>query len=262
MNRKSLISIVCAIFFGLIGVLLVNQYIKKQKEIITKPLGNMIDVVVVKKDVPAGTIISADIIGKNSIPRMYARGKTVDPSNAGTIIGRTLRVPLESKDQILWTDLIEPKDEDDDIKGSLLARRIPKNQRALTISVDNVSSISGLLRPNDHVDLLCSLREESSGEEATLTLLQNLTVIATGKNISNSNFFGNFGTVTLLVMPEEAELITFAQKRGSLSLILRNPNDIETRKDMKAVKFSNILKPETRRKIQTKRDIEIIKPGR
>ena len=256
-----MLSIGCAIIFGIIGVLLVHQYIKNKEEEISRPLGKMIDVVVVNKRVKAGTVITEDILGMRNIPQYYARGNSVAPTDVSQIIGQQLRVHLEAKDPILWTDLVETSD-DDDIKGSVIASKIPQKQRALSISVDKVSSISGLLRPNDHVDILCSLTDESSGEEATLTLLQNITILATGSNIFNNISYGSYGTVTLLVLPEEAELIVFAQKRGSLTLLLRNPGDIVTRKNMKAVKFSNIYKSETRNKIQTKRDIEIIKPGR
>jgi len=260
MNKKTLVSIGCAIVFGLIAVLLVHQYIKIKEEEISRPLGEMIDVVVVTQDVKAGSTITENILGMRTIPKYYARGNSVHPSDASRIIGQKLRIHLKAKDPILWTDLLESSD--DDVQGSLIASKIPKNQRALSISVDQVSSISGMIRPNDHVDILCSLRDESSGEEATITLLQNITIIATGSNIFHNVSSGNYGNVTLLVTSEEAEIIVFAQKRGALTLLLRNPGDINTRKDMKAVKFSDVYKNETLRKIQTKRDIEIIKPGR
>jgi pilus assembly protein CpaB len=139
-----------------------------------------------------------------------------------------------------------------------------KGERALSISVDTVSSVAGLLQPNDHVDILGTFRNQETGEEATITLLQNITLLAAGSHMSGERQTDrSFSTVTLLVTLQESELLVFAQERGRLVLILRNPEDIETQKEIPKVTFSDIMKSEYLTELQQTRDrIEIIKQGK
>jgi len=260
MNKKILITIVCSIAAGIIAVLLVNHYIKKQERAIFKGM-ELVSVLAVKKDVPAGTKLTAGVLASRKMPQKYVHGNAVDPKDANLVIGQVLNFPLKRGDPVLWTDLKEES-------GRLslgLAGTITKGERALTIPVSTTSGVAGLLKPNDHIDILCTVRSQETGEEATLTLLQNLSILATGSRLAGERTGKKtgYGTLTLLVTLEEAELLVFAQKKGELVALLRNPEDIETHKDIPKVTFSNILKSEYRKKIQTKRDqIEIIKQGR
>jgi pilus assembly protein CpaB len=111
--------------------------------------------------------------------------------------------------------------------------------------VDSISGVSGLLTPGDRVDLLgtfpVSSKEElipdaSGGGSVgyvTMTLLQNVTLLAVGQQLSSVSAQqdgrrNNYSTVTLSVTVDEAELLTIAQTRGKLMLLLRNREDIKT----------------------------------
>ena len=110
--------------------------------------------------------------------------------------------------------------------------------------VDAISGVSGLLRPGDRVDLLGTfpvtqedqLIPGSDGEKSvgyvTMTLLQNVTLLAVGKQLSDinsqSNGRGGYSTVTASLTIKEAELLTIAQTRGKLTLLLRNSDDVST----------------------------------
>ena len=260
MNKKILITIVCSVAAGIIAVLLVNHYIRKQERAIFKGM-ELVSVIAVSKDLPAGAKLTAGVLSKRNVPQKYVHGNAVDPKDANLVIGQILNFPLKRGDPILWTDLREES-------GRLrlgLAGTVTKGERALSIPVDMTSGVAGLLKPNDHIDILCTVRSQETGEEATLTLLQNLSVLATGSTLAGdrTDRRSGYGTLTLLVTLEEAELLVFAQTKGRLVALLRNPEDIETHKDIPKVTFSNILKSEYRKKIQTKRDqIEIIKQGK
>ena len=66
-----------------------------------------------------------------------------------------------------------------------------------------------------------------------MTLLQNVIVLATGKitGTTNVNLIPesqrDYGNISLLVIPEEAEIIVLAQELGALTLALRNDDDID-----------------------------------
>ena len=53
------------------------------------------------------------------------------------------------------------------------------------------------------------------GETTTLTILQNVTVLAVGANVGTNSATGmSYDTVTVHVTPEEAELLVFARDRA------------------------------------------------
>jgi pilus assembly protein CpaB len=60
-----------------------------------------------------------------------------------------------------------------------------------------------------------------------------VVVLATGKLTGNTNINlvpeneRHFGTITFLVLPEEAEILSLATELGALTLTLRNPEDID-----------------------------------
>jgi pilus assembly protein CpaB len=90
----------------------------------------------------------------------------------------------------------------------------------------------GCVKPNDHVDILGTFMKPEKKEWVTITLLQNVTVLAVGsrlfsKDRGSSETASSRGdqTVTVLVTPEEAELLTFSVDKGKISLSLRNQND-------------------------------------
>ena len=176
------------------------------------------------------------------------------------LIGQKLIYPMKKGDTVLWTSLFS---EAERLKTGL-ANTVTKGERALTIAVNEVSGVAGLIKPNDHIDILCTVRSEISEEEATITLLQNVTILATGLAMAGDhNKKSGYNSLTLLVSLEEAELLVFAQKKGKLITILRNAEDIETRKDIPKVTFSDILKDEYRKHLQERRNnIEVIKKGK
>ena len=97
----------------------------------------------------------------------------------------------------------------------------------------------------------------------TVTLLQNVAVLAVGGKLGSGRGAGDdsgrrgggrTSTVTVLVTPEEAELLVFAQDRGKLGLTMRNEEDVNTEMELDGKNFADIFRPETRQRIQVKRN--------
>lgn len=260
MNRKALIPIASAVICGVISVLLVNQYLQA-KERTFKTGMEPVSVVVVTQDLPAGAILDGNVLAKRDVPEQYVHGNAIAPKDVELVVGQRLNFPLKRGDTVLWTDL-GAETERLHLEG--LAGTIITGERALSIAVDNVGGVSGLLKPNDRVDILSTVRNEETREEATITLLQNMTVLAAGTALSGEvPSRGTYNTLTLQVTLEEAELLVFAQQRGSLVAVLRNPEDIATHSNIPKVTYADLMEPEYRKKIQQNRDrIEVIKKGR
>src|SRR5438270_12881748 len=85
------------------------------------------------------------------------------------------------------------------------------------------------------VDVLISgTNPGTSGSEGpkVKTLLQNIEVLSAGTNIQKDNEGKpvSVQVVNLLVLPEQAELLSLASNQAKLQLVLRNPLDTETPK--------------------------------
>jgi MYXO-CTERM domain-containing protein len=89
--------------------------------------------------------------------------------------------------------------------------RLPVELRAISIPVSGISHVA----PGDRVDLLSTLVDRKTEQLRCQTLLTRLDVLAVE---------AGFG-LTLLVSPEEAEILVQASRLGELTATLRNPND-------------------------------------
>lgn len=259
MNKKTIITISLAVAIGLLAVLLVNSYIKNKEKALYKGM-ETIPIVVMTRDCAPGQRITPKMIAKRDVPQKYVDTNAVLAKDYALLIGQLLAYPMKRGDAVLWSSVAS----DAERAKSGMAGIITKGERALSVAVGGVAAVSGFIKPNDHIDILMTVRDQESGEEATITLLQNMTVLATGKQMETAGPDNSgYSSLTLLVTLEEAELLVFAQQKGQLVSVLRNPEDIDTREDIAKVSFADILKDEFRKNIQEKRDqIEIIKKGK
>jgi len=83
-------------------------------------------------------------------------------------------------------------------------------------------------------------------ELVTLTMLQDVLVLATGRDTAKSQLIGEtrggtYTSVTLEVTPREAEMLVFTEQiKGRLALALRNPEDVNYEKSLPRVDFQMI----------------------
>jgi pilus assembly protein CpaB len=108
--------------------------------------------------------------------------------------------------------------------------------RAISVRVDDVSGLSGFVLPEANVDVLVTGTPLASPEAGrmTRTILSKARVISAGENLEPdaSGKAQRVAVVTLLVTPEQAELLTLGASQGRLQLVLRNTRDeevVETR---------------------------------
>ncbi len=118
-----------------------------------------------------------------------------------------------------------------------LALRTPPGKRAFTIMIDSLAAVGGLISPGDYVDVLGHLNipDPISGKQETVTAIvfQNIQIIAVGTNLQQvpGGYEQQAGArslnVTFSLDPEQIGLVAFAQKNGSLQLVLRPPAESE-----------------------------------
>jgi len=125
-----------------------------------------------------------------------------------------------------------------------LSTKMPPGKRAMTISINPLSAVGGLLNPGDFVDVLVELqmpnpqRPASDKDQVTSIIFQNIQVLAMDTQVSpgtneqdiQNRLKAKAINVTLAVSPDEAGLLTFAQANGKIILSLRSPGEKGTQK--------------------------------
>lgn len=180
----------------------------------------MTQVVVVGRDMLQGETISPEDLMLREIPVEYVHSSAVRESNYNLAIGQRLSFDIAKGKTLLWPYL----------EGGMVptfSGKVPDGWRALTVPVDEINSISGLLQPTDNIDLLFTGRQ--GNEETTMPIMQNLHVLATGiQTVVDKTGQGGvktYRTITVQVKPEDAKRIVLARDIGKITATLRHPQD-------------------------------------
>jgi pilus assembly protein CpaB len=193
-----------------------------------------------------GSKVTEDKVATRLVPEDYLDSRFVRAVDSQRILGLPLRTQLEAGEFILWTDLATST-----VSARGLSVLIPTSMRAIAVPASLESAFGGLLRPGDRADVLLTTDQLGNEERrVTDTLLQNVLVLAVGSDVGEVKDSGSLQrtrqtTVTLLVSPEEAQILTFAQDRGRLAISLRNPDDIRVEQKMAETTAEKILVPST-----------------
>jgi len=138
--------------------------------------------------------------------------------------GRGAVLPITKGDFILPSKLAGEN------AGSGLPSMIPQGMRAVSVRVNDVVSVAGFVQPGTRVDVLATGNQGSGNERQTTTVLENVAVIAVGKNLDRNAPADAVPApvITLLVSPDDAQKLALASQEGRIQLSLRNP--LDTRK--------------------------------
>ena len=254
---KQSIVLVVSIAIGLLAAVLTRTYLVSKDAEIQQLKADFlkkhqtIEVLCFARDVPSGTIISKSDLGTKTAPASGLRGQALTLENLDVVLGRKLLNGHKTGELLFWADV-----EGGNPMSGGLAADIRKKMRAVSVNCTGAAAVSGMVKPNDHVDVIASFSFPKLGadghtmvqEIVTCTILQNVLVLATGKEtaksaIARSDAFGAgaYSTVTLEVTPREAEMLVFAEQiKGRISLALRNRNDTYYEKELPQVNFAKI----------------------
>lgn len=142
---------------------------------------------------------------------------------------------------------------------------IDPGYRAVSVTINDVSGVAGLIQAGAHVDVLFT-RPGTMSEAITSTILQNVKVLAIGHSVQPNQVVDlkapKVPVATLVVTPEQAQKLELAKNEGRISLSLRNPLDHTEGVDGRPVS-TDVLDPGMHAKIamsQRLRDGEVEKP--
>jgi len=231
--------------------------------------GQRIPILVAREDIAAFSPISGNQLMIKNFPANYLPPRYIRQDFRDDTVGQTTNFTIKKGSPVLTSDLAAAQDE------GRLSQIIQEEMRALALPVNDVNLFGGLLRPKDHVDVLGTFQRPGSGSVETVTLLQNVTVLAVGSKLgagrevaggSRSGRSSFRSTVTVLVTPEEAELLVFAQDRGEFSLTMRNEEDVDAEMTLAGKNFADIFDPPAIKALNRKRakrpGLNIIRAGK
>jgi len=137
------------------------------------------------------------------------------------LLGRGVILPISRGEFILTYKLAGEN------AGYGLPSLIPPGMRAVSVRVNDTSSVSGFVLPGTRVDVLLTGNPEGSSQQQTTTVLENVAVLANGPKLERNAAGEPQATtvITLLVSPDDAQKLTLASNQGKIQLALRNPLD-------------------------------------
>lgn len=214
------------VMFGVawIASLLLSTWVYKAS---SGPKRDTVQAVAARKDIGVGKRLVADDLKLVTYDR-----KDVPPgfaSKVADLVDRAVVTPITQNELVLERKLASRGG------GDSLTALIEPGMRAVSVKVDDTSSVAGFVQPGTHVDVLFT-RILPNGDAATTTVLQNIKVIAYGKQLEAGRTdkaaaaplaAGGQTVATLLVTQEDAERVALAVQRGRIQLSLRNPLDAE-----------------------------------
>jgi pilus assembly protein CpaB len=253
--RNSRLQFILALGLGLIAAFLVWNYsqqlqqqvdLARQAQPIAPTPIPTADVVVATQDLPARTILSANVVKVIQIPaeekleQAFSRVEDVD--------GKTIEVPVVAGEQILSSKFAA------DQVTSTFADSIPAGKRAVAFNVNEIIGAGGLIVPGNFVDVIVTYEEPGGVSRATV-VLQNVQVLAlsqsydrelpaepatpapartgtptpgaagTPVSLQKTLQHPDAHTVTLALAPDQAEQMVLAEEHGTVRLALRRSDD-------------------------------------
>ncbi len=183
---------------------------------------------VAARALPPGTLTRDADVATRSAPRDQVPPDAIldDDQGRALLNGALVQRFIEAGATVSQADLLRPRD-----RGFLAAVLAP-GTRAVSIAVDPVTGVSGLIWPGDHVDVILTQEMEraSSAQAKRIvgeTILTNIRVIGIDQDIVQgasrvSAVAGKLAsTVTLQASADEAERLAVASRMGHLSLAIR-----------------------------------------
>jgi pilus assembly protein CpaB len=222
--NRSVVLLVAALGLGGLSAFGVKRFIERQvEEVEARGKGQrMVRVIVPKEDLPKGAPLTEQAVASREMPADWAHSNAISPEQFGRVENQKLAYPVARGEMILWS-MLEGE------RAPSFSARLAPGRRAITVPVDEVNSISGMLQPGDRIDLMVSTRKDN--RTFMFPLLQNIVVLATGSQaVVSSEAEGDGGrrtytTITLDASPQDAQRVLAAREVGKLAALLRSPGD-------------------------------------
>jgi pilus assembly protein CpaB len=215
--KRNGLLIVISIGLGVLSAWAIEQHLSaKEQELEQQSRTERVVRVVAARDLARGTLVNLNDFAKDEFPVRWVGADAIALSEVQLVQGKQLIVDLKAGQLLMHVHLT-------DRAQPALAAKLGPDKRAVTIPVDLMSSMSGLLQPGDRVDLFVSF--EYKGQRTTAALLQGIEVLATGQQTQmteehTATTDARYSTVTLAASHAEATKLVAARQGGTITAVL------------------------------------------
>lgn len=235
-------SLVVLVMLGLVAAFCAALLVTTIQVQASRKAGQMIstevEILVAGEDLKAWTVLDTSQLERQKVSRLQAPSGYF--SDEALVVGRRLLTPVKAG-QAITSDLFPTKG-----TGLELAGQLPPGMRAVSVSLKGESGLEGLIYPGCLVDVIATFKlntNNSLGEAVSTTLLENIRVLAVegitlapdpdstrqgveeAANRRTSVARGMY--VTLMLDAKQNEALQLAVDRGTVSLAMRNPDDVK-----------------------------------
>lgn len=191
-------------------------------------------VVVVKQDITARSVLTAEMIDIQERPAEYIHPMAI--LNIEDAINKLTLVPLNAGEQLLQTKIADP---DTDYLSYILR----EGYVAYTVAISEMTTAAGMVRVGDKIHVMGEFSAGIAGEDIIHFVLTDIPILAIGQDLSinTSPGAGNFSTMTLELLPEQAQQLAWSQSHGSLNFILTSVLSDEENSNFRAVTGRDVL---------------------
>jgi pilus assembly protein CpaB len=190
-------------------------------------------VIVAAQDIPARVTITPEMLAQVSRP-----ASAIDPNTVGDpklVVGALTLITIPAGSSITTAMIGHPSDVG-------LPVRLKPGMRAVSVQIDKVKGVSGLIEPGDYVDVIADPPKAAAVPPPASAILRGVRVLAIGDSLENSSATpspqeANSTTVTLEVTPKQADLLVMADLNTTLRLALRSPKEPLNSEPVEALHF-------------------------
>jgi pilus assembly protein CpaB len=225
MKRGQVLGVAIAGLCGLGAFYGVLKIVNRPAQVVTKEVTiAMTQVLVAKADIGLGQITSAENFRWQDWPQTALSPNYIQrstrPNAPADLAGSVARSPMLAGEPVTAMKLVKAGE------GGVLAAILPAGMRAISTRIKEETGVGKLILPNDHVDVLLTVRRK--GDHTAETLFRNVRVLAIGQliEVRDGKKLAEGNTATLELTPGQAEELAAANSRGELSLVLRSIADI------------------------------------
>jgi pilus assembly protein CpaB len=182
-----------------------------------------VSVVLAVGDVPPGTALSSEHLKSVEVEKSVAPSAAL--RDVTSAVGRVTLVKLSAGTPIV-EDFLAPAG-----ATAGLSALLPNGARAITLRIDEITGVGGFLVPGCRVDVVSTLGGAGGEETASVTVVQNVPVLAVGGRFAPGQPRGEnepISSVTLVVTPEQAQAIDLVASTAQTRVVLRSNADGST----------------------------------
>lgn len=243
--KSKVLIVVVALGLGGIAAVLAAGYLRSARTDIAAQ-NQPVEVLVAQQDLPKGlsaeTLMKQGMVKSEQVPAQFVAADAVSSQRA--VSEQVLATPVSAGEQLTRSRFAYPAE-------AGLAYSVPEGYVAVSIAVDEVKGVAGLLKPGDNVAVFASFEPSGKDTAFTKTTIGSARVLAIGGKTTTESGSGEqeqggsvlagnrqdkgsaregaeYETVTLAVKLPEAEHITFANEFGSIQLALLPQNAPDT----------------------------------